>query len=417
MPRKIFISHKNEGDSNYIGGELEKLLKQAQYDVFIDENIKAGDKWQNVIVSNLIGSDVVVVLLEQATGGSHWVQREIDMANALGISILPLIYGNIQNEQIQDALRKFDLGSIQYVHYTLSTQQKALQEVIDVIEPLAQETLVSQSTLYESWRERRQAELPKKKVGKDIPRRLAFSHPEAEDIQFYIACGDASQMKTYDVLVNTENNYMQMARFYETSTLSYDIRKKGAYFEDGVILIEDTIQDELYRNAKANGGLPVRDGRVLVTSAGHPLSELQKFTNYRYVFHVASVRYDITNEATQPINTIDRFISNCINKVEQIELNQGEVKFAEDDTIVPSQETFYPIESILFPVFGAGNGGKPFQQAVNEIVECFHHNVPQLIEKLNLSVRKVGLAVYFEDDVATVRDIFLAEGFKVISEA
>ena len=97
--------------------------------------------------------------------------------------------------------------------------------------------------------------------------------------------------RTIDVYVNSENNYMQMARIFESKTVSSLLRFYGSKLDEAGRIEEDTIQDELNQIIREEGirTRPVMPGMVIVTSAGHASSYLRKRLKARYIFHTATV--------------------------------------------------------------------------------------------------------------------------------
>lgn len=410
MIRKVFISHKNTGDSIKASNYVYDYLKEKGYNPFFDkESLEVGKDWHSSILSDLTTSDVVIVIVDEETVNSPWVQREVDMAKALGISILPIILNNFS--EVKSAFEKFDITRIQYTEYVGTPKKKReafLEEVKNGVDVLAKMTYDAQAIIWQSWKDRNKVV---KTPGKRNPNAAIFTHPEIENIRFHIATGDASLVKGFDALVNTENNYMQMARFFEVNTLSYAIRTNGAYFEDGEILTEDTIQNELYRNAQSKGGLPIRDRRILVTSAGRDLSRMQRVTNYRYIFHAAAVRIRLEDRKVEPVDHVQKLITNCIQKIAKIDSANGAIELKDDGYLIKPVENYKAIASILFPQFGAGEGGKPLEESAEQIVKCFANQVPIAIEEFNLKVNKIGLSTFFEEDVEIVGSVFRKHGF------
>ena len=97
--------------------------------------------------------------------------------------------------------------------------------------------------------------------------------------------------RTIDVYVNSENNYMQMARIFESKTVSSLLRFYGSKLDEAGRIDEDTIQDELNQIIRKEGirTRPVMPGIVIATSAGHASSYLRKRLKARYIFHTATV--------------------------------------------------------------------------------------------------------------------------------
>ena len=109
----------------------------------------------------------------------------------------------------------------------------------------------------------------------------------ARSIRLHVASGDIFNVRDIDVLVNSENDYMQMARFFESRTVSSMLRRRGAWIRAGKY--EDTIQQELDWQLRERER-PVQVAEVFVTSAGDPWSDLARINRARYIFHVAAVR-------------------------------------------------------------------------------------------------------------------------------
>lgn len=418
MSYRIFISHKNDTDSNAIGADLGEFLREQGNTVFFDKDyLKPGMTWQQEIIDELLSSDVVVVILNEGTAESRWVQRDIDMARVLRISVLPI--NIVQNmELILDALDRFDLLATQIIKldgHGIKKITETYSTIATRIEPLSQDTRSSQQDLIKELQMRyEEPKLKPKRVGRSRPDVTLFRHPDAEGLLFSIATGDASRMRNYDVLVNSENNYMQMSRFDQTDTLSYAIRKNGAHM-DGQILIEDTIQNELYDNVSKRG-LPVPNRAVLATSAGHPKSAMKRNTDYRYILHAAAIRFiSDGNRSNQPVGNIRQLIENCFDVILKIDMANGQVE-GKNTVIVPADENYQPLTSILFPLFGAGEGGKLFKKSAGDIIPAFATIVPVMIYNMSLNINRVGLSIYYEDDVSEIENIFLKHGFEKVEE-
>ena len=86
-----------------------------------------------------------------------------------------------------------------------------------------------------------------------------------------VAAGDMTQMHNIDVLVNTENSDMQMARNFETKTLSAKLRARGSRISRAGFVVEDSVQQALYDQISKSDDfrLPINLGFVVPTHAGH----------------------------------------------------------------------------------------------------------------------------------------------------
>ncbi|MDX2078362.1 MAG: TIR domain-containing protein [bacterium] len=402
MPTKVFISYKK---TDTIHSKSESLhlyhdLKKAGFDVFRDDEvIGVGEAWQEKIYENVRDSDVLIVLLEPKTAESEWVQREVDLARGAQVSILPLRVGhkdvNFTREQIADVQKKLVIldknygfyASDDYANKHMSDGEKEeakrqYSKLLDSIRSMAKKTRKAQREWAKS-RLMRHALYPAD--SNSTYHAFNVQNKRGDTVTIYLAVGDLTEFENIDVIVNSENNYMQMARFFENTTLSSTLRRKGSYNLDDAFL-EDSVQRELDERVRAiyinQGQFPVPLEKVLVTSPGHKDSILAN-KEVRYIFH-ASTNQVITADETyelQPFSgeRIRRCVVNCLNKVNEV-----------DETI----------ESIVFPIFGTGHNGMG-------IGECVPHMMDGMLrfirndDKSNL--KRIHLCVYSSNDVDEVK--------------
>lgn len=412
MARKVFISHKNNNESNQVGSILKEKL-QGEYDIFLDDDaLQGGMNWKQEILDFLIGSDVVIIIVNEETAKSDWVQREIDIAKIRGISLLPITLDGEQVE-VQKALKRFDIGDTQYIHLPDSLASiEAIDSIMSRIEPLCNQTIAKQANEIKTWQ--KQLRDKREKADND-PNAIIFKHPTLDKVKFHIVTGDATQLREYNILVNTENTYMQMARFFEVNTLSWAIRTSGALLaSDKVSLKEDTVQDEVYQQIRLSDlpTTPVTERRIIVTGVGHADSKLRSRTDYRYLFHAASVRVNLKGRDVVSIDSPSLIIENCFEEIQHIDNKRGEVLYNRNDDLIPVND-YEPLDSILFPAFGAGDGGKDITETATEIVKCFLDDVPTFIG--NTSITKIGFSVFLKSERDIVRKIFEDSGFKDVT--
>src|SRR5215468_4820244 len=104
-PINVFVCHKKllvrEKDGREVEQENAKAsilhaILQAypdEYDAWIDDSeIGAGMAWETEIYGRLLISDVLLLAIGLGTSKSEWVRREIALARALGVAIVPLGY-------------------------------------------------------------------------------------------------------------------------------------------------------------------------------------------------------------------------------------------------------------------------------------------------------------------------------------
>jgi O-acetyl-ADP-ribose deacetylase (regulator of RNase III) len=144
-----------------------------------------------------------------------------------------------------------------------------------------------------------------------------------------LVTGDIRRVTYADVWVNSENTDMRMSRFEENS-ISAIIRFEGAVRDGAGRVVEDRVADELERAVADRR--PVPPGSAIVTGAGG----LAARNGVRHIVHVAAVRGE-PGEGYRPVADLGRCVTNALLAAEEL----GEV------------------ETILFPLLGAGVAGGP----------------------------------------------------------
>ena len=109
---KVFICYEKVlagGVRNKEADTLSYILKndQGSFEPWFDNSISTGMDWERKIYSQLLSSDVLLVLIGKGTGQSEWVKREIALATALGIEVVPLGFDVTEDEMLKETK---DLG-------------------------------------------------------------------------------------------------------------------------------------------------------------------------------------------------------------------------------------------------------------------------------------------------------------------
>ncbi|SFD25868.1 Appr-1-p processing protein [Streptomyces aidingensis] len=156
-------------------------------------------------------------------------------------------------------------------------------------------------------------------------------------LPFELAVCPAELLRDVDVLVSSENVYLEMSKTFHT-TLSASLRRAAAVRDVTGELVDDVLARELagWMRAHARPGLPVRPGTVAPTSSG-ALAE----RGIRRIYH-AAVAAPLPEHDTYRVEP------------ETIVTAVGEVfarARAERDDFRP------PLRTICFPLLGAGRGG------------------------------------------------------------
>lgn len=211
----------------------------------------------------------------------------------------------------------------------------------------------------------------------------------------HLAVGDILDMEPFDVIVNSENNYMQMARHYEYTTISSRLRRLGALTRQKRIF-EDTLQDDLNAQLKAQHATrPVELTSVYVTRAGHRQSELRRHA--RFVFHVATVRLSAgeLDENVNPIsiNGVKEAVRNALDAA--LELNRTQ---AADVPSGDGELPFEPIRSIIFPMIGAGQAGRSIEEVTQPIAEAVLAFIKRSQRDRDFTLTDIFLSAYTARD-------------------
>ncbi|MGJ3240951.1 MAG: TIR domain-containing protein [Anaerolineae bacterium] len=415
MSKQVFISHRNNDHSNEAGEQVGTHLQEQGHTIFFDKfNLEGGMDWDQTIIDNLLTSDVVIVILDKETVESDWVQREIDMARANHISLLPVTLHDAF-EEIAPALERFDLEKKQFIHFPRTTSIQKITDVItnigNQIERLSDETLERQKVAYKAWQERH-------KITPRIRQHSAYASyhlsRHSDRCEFVLASGDATQISGFDVLINTENDYLQMARFFEMNTLSALIRWRGAEFSPGKSLKRDTVQEQINAQLRQMGihELPVGEGFVLPTFAGNEGSQLRQ-VGFTYIFHAATVKINRTSRQINSLNVKanPEIVQNCLDLAQEVYDRDGAILY-ENGQVMASASDKKDIESVLFPVFGAGNGGNPLVEATQKIIEGFRNYYERHADH---PIKRVGLCIYNFNDMEQVQTLFEQAGFKQVT--
>lgn len=424
-PIKIFICYKRFTSIEQDGEPVEMVNTQAstlhsilskdaeRYNPWFDKaEIRTGVVWEKQIYKRILISDAFVVVVIPGTSKSMWVQREIATAKALGITILP-IGVDIPRDQLEAELKELAINHIQG----------------KVIQNLADHSL--NALLAQIGKDLDDA-LTETKNGQDELRAVLASRnkePKAPDNQkaatfiiernnrtynLHIASGDVSLVSGIDVLVNSENDYMQMARFFDGTTVSSTLRSRGANVIDGKY--EDTIQKELDWQLR-NWGRPVQAGRVFATSAGGPGSELFTNNGARYILHVAAVQAVEARKTIIPFtqsNHIESCVRNCLNEILKINHQRGIISPPDTEQRKQQEELAEKgdptIRSVIFPLFGTGKGGSDPADVLDPMLSTLTKFLERN-DELAANLTDIYISAYKEQDVKTVTE-FLKARFK-----
>jgi O-acetyl-ADP-ribose deacetylase (regulator of RNase III) len=384
-PIKIFVCHKKilirQKDGHEVEYEnakaaiLHAILQTCQdrYDAWIDDSeIGAGMAWETEIYSRLLVSDVLLIAIGPGTLRSEWVRREIALATALGVSIVPIGF-DLTPDEFKQELKAMQIDHIQgrlTQNIKFPAKNALLQEIHSDLQRAREKTVREQERVLTMLTKRRTITAPK---APDKQRAFSVEVPIGPSrVRLNIASGDLTKTIGIDVLVNSENDYMQMARFFESRTVSSLLRRKGARIAGGKYV--DTIQQELDTQL-GDRGRPVQAAEVFITSAGGPDSHLTTENKTRYIFHVAAVQAIDAEAKIVPFRQpyqIEDCVRSCLVKLAELNWSKGVVsppgtpqrllqeQLAKDGKGVS--------KSILFPLFGTGQGGASCAEVIKPML-------------------------------------------------
>lgn len=415
---RIFISYKTgttDGltkDANHI----RQYLQSQRYHVWMDSKEMVGSqKWNEEIYNAIPKSDIVLLLLAKKTATSAWVQREITVARVARVTVIPVVIRDDFDpdtpvHKILDD--KFDLPRTQY-EKVVSGDEVELDKLKSTIEQVKHETRRKQDEWIIELQEAPDDHVPNQpyNTNKSVHQYLIPDAPP--HITVHLAGGDMTDMRGIDVLVNTENSYMQMARIFESSSLSSKLRWHGSRKRRNGHVREDTLQQELYEQITLTADeytLPIHLGAVVSTRAGHKSSKLVKENQVRYIFHVATVEVkpDINQDVVPATDEdIKRGVRSALKEVLFIDECKGVISPQGTERCDEEQkqaEKYEPIRSIMFPIFTSGRGGRKDVQAIarvmlNAMIQFVvkHKNNP------NLHLMDIYLCAYTVHDLDAVR--------------
>jgi O-acetyl-ADP-ribose deacetylase (regulator of RNase III) len=364
-------------------------------------------QWETEIYRQLLASDVLVALVGPGTSKSEWVRREIALANALGISVVPVGF-DLTDAQMAEETKALSISDLQWIitrNIQLNNGPALMAELDGALRSAFVATKERQrSTLSELLKR----QVPTRTKAPDNQRYASFElASEPGNVSLHVASGDIAKIRNIDVVVNSENDYMQMARFFESHTVSSVLRRRGARVKDG--RYQDIIQQELDWQLR-DRGRPVQASEVFTTSAGGPDSELAKVNKARVIIHVAAVQAVDAESRTIPykhpqqIETSVRAVLSAL-----ADLNQKDGVFSPPDSDQRTEQKYLAasgkgrLRSIIFPLLGTGQGGADTAEVIDPMLDgmiSFLSDTDNQV--LAEELYDVYISAYTQDDVGTV---------------
>jgi O-acetyl-ADP-ribose deacetylase (regulator of RNase III) len=384
------------------------LSKDGTYAPWVDNaRLAAGMKWETEIYRQLMGSDVVVVLVGPGTSESEWVRREIAFANAFGISVVPVGSG-LTREQMIEETKALSISDLQWtitMNIQVYEEQALLAELDGPLRAACAATKERQrTTLDELWKRR----VPTRKKALDIQKAASFvlvTRPRR--VALHVTSGDITRIRRVDAIVNSENDYMQMARFFESYTVSSILRRRGARVKNG--RYQDTIQQELDWHLRERGR-PVQASEVFATSAGGPDSELARDNKARVILHVAAVQAVDAESRVIPYKNphqIEASVRAVLSTLAELNQRAGVFSPPETDQRIEQERLAAAgdgrLRSVIFPLLGTGQGGADAVEVIDPMVDGLTGFLSDGDNQaLAEDLRDVYICAYTQEDVETV---------------
>jgi O-acetyl-ADP-ribose deacetylase (regulator of RNase III) len=402
---QVFIQKNTEAEIfQYLLADDPRKL----YEPWVDNaGLAAGMRWETEIYRQLLASDVLVVLIGPGTSESEWVRREIALANALGISVVPVGFDLTEEAMMQEA-RALSISDLQWrvtANIRLNRGDALRAELEGDLGSASAATQDRQRVMLDELWSRR---LTVRKKAADNQKAKSFDLVSRHGhVALHVASGDIARIRGIDVIVNSENDYMQMARFFESHAVSSVLRRRGARVKDG--RYQDTIQQELDWQLRERGR-PVQASEVFATSAGGPDSALAKVNKARVILHVAAVQAVDAESRVIPYkhpHQVEASVRAALSAFAA--LNQEHGVFSPPGTEQRAEQERLAalgdgeLRSIIFPLLGTGQGGANAAEVIDPIVDGL---VGFLSDAENRAVAEVledvYISAYTQDDVDTV---------------
>jgi hypothetical protein len=96
--RRVFISYKR-AESEVAATQLYNALDARSFDPFLDtHSIREGDPFQERLWHRMADSDLTILLYTKTVLDSGWVEKELDRADAMGITVLQVIWPRVPRD-------------------------------------------------------------------------------------------------------------------------------------------------------------------------------------------------------------------------------------------------------------------------------------------------------------------------------
>lgn len=121
----VFISYRRKNKK--YAEELKERLEKARLDVWWDQDIYPGDKWEEKIDTAIEDSCALVVVLTPTALESHWITYEWAYALFHGKDVFPIEFEKVDHGNVHEKLKKQQIAP-----YTDSELQRVISRLHDI---------------------------------------------------------------------------------------------------------------------------------------------------------------------------------------------------------------------------------------------------------------------------------------------
>lgn len=404
---------ENERQNSSAFALFRELCKQDRYKVWMDEELQIGELYQKVIYRSLITSDALLVAVTNGVSRSEWVKREISVAQAFGITLLPIGL-DISENQFKTELTELRIDDHHFrqpLDTTAQTFGGQVDELARHIQSAAQFTRSRNHEIVTAASAKRQIKMA---PAPDALRPTAFKS-KTTSLKIRIVGGNVFRRTDLDVMVNSENDWLMMARPFDGSSISSQLRKKGRTLNAGKYV--DNIQTQLDL-ASQSVPRPAPIGYVAATGSGAPNSDLFVDNGIQHIIHLVGVHVDETDGSLSPAykqDQIDLCLRNIFLQLQKIVADNGQSAPHGTDEAAYQSENYKnsPVQRVFIPLLGTGSAKGSASSAATTISDALLKHIESgRFSSLFNSVQEIYIGAYFEEH-AILLERALSERFEI----
>jgi|GEM_PF-3007982 len=370
----VFISHSTKDDS-FID-ELVAELKSHGIDTFVDhQSIQFADNWAIAINQALRECEQMIVVISPDSCGSKMCLKEWIYFTDRDKEIIPIKYRPTENFP-------FLFGDLQWVD--MQSPDKYKKNVTKLVEYISDD-IVKRPTDDTTIKTRAQI-LPESDDSLPAQLHLRYQLSRQHGRYVGIATGNIAEIKGVDVIVNSENDRLRMARPEEKSVsaaINAFSMKYDPFSNYEECPVEDALNDHRRQVKKAR----FAPATVVPTISGQLIHN-----GIRHILHVVSVQSGGHKQNFIPYSSLilGRCVTNTLRKVDELNTSL----YAEDDDL--------PLTRIVFPIMGTGDGGGNLEDITPRLVEC----AIDYLEQSNTRIQEVYFVAYSQRQLELLQGIF-----------